>query len=128
MRAKPILDIIVGVDPLENWVMCRAPLEGLGYDYAENAGVPEHHIFGQGRDHTERTHLVHVVGYLGRSWRTGLALRDALRKDPELRARYVEEKERAVAAAPKGRARYNQIKAPFLEITKAELNVAARRA
>jgi GrpB-like predicted nucleotidyltransferase (UPF0157 family) len=121
MRAKPILDILVGVDRLEDWVKCRAPLEGLGYDYAENAGVPEHHIFGRGRDRTERTHLVHVVEHLGRSWRTCLAVRDALRNDPELRARYVEEKERAVAAAPEGRARYNQIKGPFLEIIKAGL-------
>jgi GrpB-like predicted nucleotidyltransferase (UPF0157 family) len=70
-------------------------------------------------DRTERTHLVHVVEHLGRSWRTGLALRDSFRNDPELRARYVEEKERAVAAAPDGRARYNQIKGPYLEIIKA---------
>jgi GrpB-like predicted nucleotidyltransferase (UPF0157 family) len=121
MRAKPILDILVGVDPLENWVRCRAPLEGLGYDYAENAGVPDHHIFGRGRDRTERTHLVHVVKYLGTSWRTGIALRDALRDDPDLRARYLAEKERAVAAAPEGRSRYNEIKGPLLEIVKAGL-------
>jgi GrpB-like predicted nucleotidyltransferase (UPF0157 family) len=110
-----------GAGSIEDWVKCRAPLEGLGYDYAENAGVPEHHIFGRGRDRTERTHLVHVVENLGRAWRTCLAVRDALRNDPELRARYVEEKERAVAAAPEGRARYNQIKGPFLEIIKARL-------
>jgi GrpB-like predicted nucleotidyltransferase (UPF0157 family) len=121
MRAKPILDILVGVDPLEDWAKCRVPLEGLGYDYAEQAGVPGHYIFGRGRDRTERTHLLHVVEHLGPSWRTGLALRDALRTDPELRARYMEEKERAVAAAPEGRAQYNQLKGPFLENIKAAL-------
>jgi GrpB-like predicted nucleotidyltransferase (UPF0157 family) len=115
MRAKPILDILVGVDPLEDWVKCRAPLEVLGYDYAENAGVPEHHIFGRGSDRAERTHLVHVVEHLGRSWRSCIALREALRNDHELRARYTEEKERAVAAAPVGRALYNRIKGPFLD-------------
>src|SRR3954462_7923525 len=103
MRAKTILDTLVGVDPLENWVRCRVPLEELGYDYAENAGVPDHRIFGRGRDRTERTHLVHVVKYLGTSWRTGIVLRDALRNDPDLRARYLAEKERAAAAAPEGR-------------------------
>jgi hypothetical protein len=61
MRAKPILDILVGVIPLDDWAKCRAPLEALGYDYAAQAGVPGHHIFGRGRDFTERTHLVHVV-------------------------------------------------------------------
>jgi GrpB-like predicted nucleotidyltransferase (UPF0157 family) len=50
MRAKPILDILVGVNPIDDWKKCRAPLEGLGYDYAENAGVPGHYIFGRGRD------------------------------------------------------------------------------
>ena len=61
MRAKPILDIMVGVDPLKDWEKCKIPLEYLGYDYAEKAGVPGHHIFGRGRDLTERTHLLHVV-------------------------------------------------------------------
>jgi GrpB-like predicted nucleotidyltransferase (UPF0157 family) len=43
MRAKPILDIMVGVDPLKDWEKCRIPLEKLGYDYAQKAGVPGHH-------------------------------------------------------------------------------------
>jgi GrpB-like predicted nucleotidyltransferase (UPF0157 family) len=121
MRAKPILDIMVGVDPFEDWEKCRSPLEHLGYDYAEKAGVPGHHIFGRGRDPTERTHLVHVVGYLGALWTADLALRDLLRADPQLRAEYLREKERAVAEAPQGRARYNEIKGPYLERVKARL-------
>jgi len=60
LKAKPILDILVGVAPLEEWISCKHPLETLGYDYADNAGVPGHHIFGRGRDRSERTHLVHV--------------------------------------------------------------------
>ena len=40
LRAKPIIDILVGVEPLDAWARCRGPLEQLGYDYAENAGVP----------------------------------------------------------------------------------------
>ena len=62
MRAKPILDIMVGVDPLEDWVKCRLPLEQLGYDYAEKAGVPGHHIFGRGRDFTNGAHRGGNVG------------------------------------------------------------------
>src|ERR1700686_933409 len=87
MRAKPILDILVGVSPIDDWEKCRVPLEGLGYDYAANAGVPDHPIFGRGRDSMERTHLVHVVEFLGVSWRTNLAFWDALRRDACLRAR-----------------------------------------
>jgi GrpB-like predicted nucleotidyltransferase (UPF0157 family) len=44
LRAKPIVDILLGVTPLENWIKCKRPLESLGYDYAENAGVPGHDL------------------------------------------------------------------------------------
>jgi len=121
MRAKPILDILVGVSPFGDWAKCRSPLESLGYDYAANAGVPNHHIFGRGRDSAERTHLVHVVEFLGQQWCSNLALRDALRRDENLRAKYLEVKERAVMTSPEGRARYNELKAPFLTRIKAEL-------
>ncbi|MDF2982558.1 MAG: grpB [Devosia sp.] len=123
MRAKPILDILVGVSPLEGWQLCRDPLLQLGYDYAKNAGVPGHYIFGRGRgrDATERTHLVHVVEYLGPSWSGNLAFRDTLRMDAALRKAYVDEKERAVAAAPLGRGRYNELKAAFIATAKAQL-------
>jgi GrpB-like predicted nucleotidyltransferase (UPF0157 family) len=112
--AKPILDIMVGILPLSDWERCKPALEALGYDYAEGAGVPEHYIFGRGRDRTERTHLVHVVAYEGESWRASLAFRDALRRDASLRDSYAREKERAAAAAPGNRAAYNQQKGPFI--------------
>jgi len=85
------------------------------------AGVLGHHIFGRPRDSTERTHLVHVVEFLGEEWCSYLALRDALRRDPELRARYLDVKERAAAASPEGRVRYNAPKGPFIARVKAVL-------
>jgi GrpB-like predicted nucleotidyltransferase (UPF0157 family) len=115
LRAKPIIDILLGVAPLEDWLKCRSPLESLGYDYADNAGVPGHYIFGRGRDRSERTHLVHVVEFEGDSWRASLAFRDALRANESLRAEYLRMKEHAVAMAPAGRARYNELKHSFIE-------------
>jgi len=124
MRAKPILDILVGVHPIADWTLCRAPLEALGYDYAENAGVPRHFIFGRGRDLTERTHLLHIVEMNSDEWWGNLAFRDALRADPKLRRRYVAEKERAAAEAPEGRARYTALKGPFIQSVKAGFSVS----
>lgn len=121
MRAKPILDILVGVSPLDDWVKCKDRLESVGYDYAASAGVPGHHIFGRGRDSTERTHLVHVVEFLGEEWCGNLAFRDALRRDPSLRGAYLRVKERAAAISPEGRVRYNELKGPFLAQVKARL-------
>jgi GrpB-like predicted nucleotidyltransferase (UPF0157 family) len=121
MRAKPIIDILVGVWPFEEWRACKSPMEALGYDHAADAGVTGHHIFGRGRDTTERTHLVHLVEYARDEWRWNLALRDALRSDPDLRAAYAAEKARAAAAAPEGRSRYNELKGPFIAEIKARL-------
>jgi GrpB-like predicted nucleotidyltransferase (UPF0157 family) len=121
MRAKPILDILVGVAPLADWQKCHDPLLGLGYDYAAHAGVPGHYIFGRGRDRSERTHLVHVVAFMGESWRSNLAFRDALRADPVLRQTYLEEKQRAIGGAPDSRARYNELKQAFIDAAKARL-------
>lgn len=121
MRAKPILDILIGVNPLDDWAKCWGPLEALGYDYAATAGVPGHHIFGRGRDSTERSHLVHVVEFLGEEWSGNLALRDALRRDKRLQSEYLEVKERAIAASPQDRVRYNELKGPHLARIKAGL-------
>jgi GrpB-like predicted nucleotidyltransferase (UPF0157 family) len=121
MSAKPILDILVGVAPLSNWQKCHDPLLGLGYDYAAHAGVPGHHIFGRGKDSSERTHLIHVVEFQGESWRSNLAFRDALRGDPALRQAYLDEKRRAIAAAPDSRAQYNELKHAFIDAAKARL-------
>jgi GrpB-like predicted nucleotidyltransferase (UPF0157 family) len=121
LRAKPILDILVGVMPLESWIKCKLPLENLGYDYAADAGVTGHFIFGRGRDRSERTHLVHVVEFNGESWRTNLAFRDALRTDPRLRKEYERMKEQAVILAPEGRPKYNELKHSFIERAKVQL-------
>jgi GrpB-like predicted nucleotidyltransferase (UPF0157 family) len=115
LRAKPIIDILIGVQPLENWTQCRTPLEMLGYDYAEHAGVPDNYIFGRGRDHSERTHLVHVVEHRGAVWRACLVFRDALRADSVLAAQYVALKEHAIALVPEGRATYTALKQGFVE-------------
>jgi GrpB-like predicted nucleotidyltransferase (UPF0157 family) len=121
LRAKPIIDILVGVAPLEDWARCKRPLEELGYDYADNAGVPGHFVFGRGRDRSERTHLVHVVEFNGESWRSNLAFRDALRADQSLRTEYLRTKEQAVVLVPEGRGGYNDLKHSFFEEIKRSL-------
>ncbi len=123
LGAKPILDILVGVVPLGRWQECHDPLLALGYDYAAHAGVPGHHIFGRGRDRSERTHLVHVVEFGGPSWVSNLAFREALRTQPELRAAYLAAKQNAMTGAPQNRPRYNELKQGFIDAAKKALNV-----
>ncbi len=115
MRAKPILDLMVGITRLDDFTQYRPALETLGYDFVPHAGIPRHHIFGRGRDSTERTHILHVVEINSPYWHTPLDFRNALRADPLLCAKYVEVKELAARQAPDSRARYIELKACFFE-------------
>ena len=127
LRAKPIIDIYIGVRSLADWVQCKAPLESLGYDYADHAGIPNDFVFGRGRDRTERTHLVHVIEYGGELWRNALVFRNALRANPQLAADYAAIKQQAVEQAPVNRARYTELKGPFIAAVLAQqVGLAAR--
>ena len=72
-------------------------------------------------DSSERTHLLHVVEFEGPSWTSNLQLRDALRRDERLRKSYIAAKEAAIAAAPVGRAQYNELKRGFIDQAKAAI-------
>jgi len=115
MRAKPILDLMVGIPLLDDFTRYQTALEKLGYDFAPHAGVPGHHIFGRGRNSTERTHILHLVEINSAHWHAPLAFRNTLRSDPLLRAKYVEVKELSAQQAPDSRARYNELKARFFD-------------
>ena len=126
LRAKPIIDILIGILPLTKWILCKQPLESLGYDYAEQAGVPGHYIFGRGRDLSERTYLVHIVEFKGPSWCFNLEFRDALRANRNLREEYLIAKEAALKFAPEGRAKYNEFKQTFFDKVNVE-NLAKQK-
>lgn len=110
--AKPLLDILVGGPEAADPAPYIAALAPLGYDYAAQAGVPEHLVFGRG---TARTHLVHVVRYGGRAWQRALAFRDALRADPALRDRYAALKRELADTHGVDRSRYTAGKSAFVE-------------
>ena len=76
LRTKPIIDLQIGVIDIDHGPRFIEPLARLGYDYAGNQGIPEHHVFGKG---TARTHLAHVVVFEGDQWFRTLRFRDRLR-------------------------------------------------
>jgi len=123
MRAKPILDLMVGIPHLGDFIRHQSALEALGYQFAPHAGVPGHHIFGRGRDATERTHILHLVELNSPYWHAPLEFRNALRDDSSLRMKYAEVKELAAQQAPDSRARYNELKARFFEELKTRITI-----
>jgi GrpB-like predicted nucleotidyltransferase (UPF0157 family) len=110
LQAKPIIDLLIGVRVIEDGLSMIGPMVGIGYDYAGNQGIPEHHIFGRGG---ARTHLAHVVVHGGEQWMQSLAFRDRLRADPTIRSDYQALKQRLAADAA-SRAAYTAGKAGFV--------------
>ncbi|MDR3473230.1 MAG: GrpB family protein [Devosia sp.] len=112
IKAKPIIDILVGLARFEDGVLLVGPLQRLGYDYVGTQMVPNDHLFGKG---TARTHLLHAVVHGGYHWRRNLQFRDRLRVEPELALAYEQLKIELAARFPDDRAGYTAAKAAFID-------------
>ena len=100
LAAKPILDLMVGVNHINDGLAFAGPLAPLGYDYSAWQGIADHHIYGKGQP---RTHLLHVVEHQGDQWRAYLCFRDRLRADDGIRRAYeILKLDLAVSAASRG--------------------------
>jgi GrpB-like predicted nucleotidyltransferase (UPF0157 family) len=85
IKAKPILDMVAGVEPLDAALDFIEPLVAIGYEYVPDAGVPEHHVFSKG---SPQTHLLHFTQYGGHAWVEALMFYSAVTKSPILARRY----------------------------------------
>ncbi|HEX8844469.1 MAG TPA: GrpB family protein [Pyrinomonadaceae bacterium] len=111
IKAKPILDMMAGVAQLEKALLCKAPLEAIGYDYIAQAGIANDYVFGKG---VARTHYLHVVEYGGAKWTDHLRFRDRLRSDPVLAQAYERLKEELSRKFSDSRAKYHDAKSKFI--------------
>ena len=84
LEAKPIVDILAGVEDLEDSRECFEPLAALEYLYAPYRS-DEMHWFCKPRPE-RRTHHLHLVPVGSRRYVEELAFRDLLRADPKVAA------------------------------------------
>lgn len=112
IKAKPILDILVGLPDFEAGAALVEPMIGLGYDYVGTQMVPNDHLFGLGEP---RTHLVHGVVHNGHQWRRNLRFRDRLRTDRALALAYEALKVDLAARFSNDRAGYTAAKQAFID-------------
>lgn len=112
IKAKPVIDLLVGLRRLDDALDHVGAMEVLGYDFAPHAGVPQHHVFGRG---LARTHLAHFVEYGGASWIACLAFRDRLRGSPGLARAYEALKISLAERYSMDRAAYTAGKSEFVE-------------
>ena len=113
LDAKPIVDILVGVEDLETSRACFGLLADLGYLYAPYLGE-EMHWFCK-PDPNRRTHHLHLVPTGSRRFDEELAFRDRLRVDPGLAADYATLKHRLATRFEDDREAYTEAKAEFIQ-------------
>ena len=111
MPAKAVIDVDVVAAP-ERIADCVAALESAGWRHRGDLGVPGREAF-HGPDDLPPHHLYLCVRD-GTALRNHLAVRDALRADPGLAARYGDLKRRAAREHGADRAAYGRAKTDFL--------------
>ncbi|HEY0429570.1 MAG TPA: GrpB family protein [Pyrinomonadaceae bacterium] len=87
IKAKPIIDIMVGVRDLPDVEKCLSPLEKIGYEYLGEMGVAGRHYFRKGTS-TISTHHLNIVELGGDFWKNHIFFRDYLRENAEAARQY----------------------------------------
>jgi GrpB-like predicted nucleotidyltransferase (UPF0157 family)/ribosomal protein S18 acetylase RimI-like enzyme len=112
LDAKPIIDILVGVDSLEASRVCFDPLAKLSYLYAPYR-TDEMHWFCKPHP-SRRTHHLHLVPTDSSRFRDELAFRDRLRANPETAGEYAALKRDLAERFADDREAYTDAKADFI--------------
>ncbi len=110
--AKPIIDIMIGVETFPPLQYLSDELVNLGYDALGEAGVPDRLYF---RYRGLQLFNAHVVKREGQHWKSNLALRDYLRAYPEEAKCYEEVKMKAVQSGASSLLKYSEAKSAIVE-------------
>jgi GrpB-like predicted nucleotidyltransferase (UPF0157 family) len=119
--AKPILDIAIAVCDFEAATICIEPIEGLGYVYRGEFGIPRRHYFAKGEP---RTHHLHMNEIDSVDYENQILFRDYLIRHPDVAQAYAALKLDLARRFPADRDAYLAGKAPFIEHVLALARVA----
>ncbi|MBA4124973.1 MAG: GrpB family protein [Acidobacteria bacterium] len=112
IAAKPIVDIAVGVEKLEDGERCLRPLENIGYEYRGEHGIAGRFYFVKGEP---RTHHLHLVEIDSDFWRSHLLFRDYLSENQAVAEEYENLKKELAKRHAENREAYTNGKAAFIE-------------
>ena len=110
--AKPIIDILIGLDSFANGSKCISGLEQLGYTFRGENGIPGRHYFRKG---SPRTLHMHMFERDSQDWQQHILFRDYLRTHPTERDHYAELKAALAKQFPENRERYLEGKSDFIQ-------------
>lgn len=114
LAAKPILDVAVAVSDTGAIAEVVKRLVAAGYIDRGDAGRNGGYLLVRESAPDVRVAHVHIVCRDDDQWRSYLAFRDLLRRDPEVRAQYAELKRTLAARFPHDRRAYTAGKEAFI--------------
>ena len=122
LPAKPVIDLMVGVEDIERAGPAVAGLINLGYEYIPEleSQLPDRRYFRKG---SPETHHVHMVPVSSDYWAEHLLFRDYLRSHPQAAEEYGKLKRGLAGRHRLDRDAYRAGKVPFIDTVVA----AARR-
>jgi GrpB-like predicted nucleotidyltransferase (UPF0157 family) len=126
LRAKPIVDVAVGVPPPLHEERLTARLTPLGLECRGDSDGGILFVLEDRPEH--RVAHVHVVVHGGAEWAAYLAFRDRLRRDPAARTAYEQLKQALARRFPHDRRSYTAGKEAFIERLLADERPRARTA
>ena len=112
LDAKPVIDILAGVESLAAARACFDPLRHLDYLYAPYRSE-EMHWFCKPHP-SRRTHHLHLIPTASSRFRAELAFRSRLRESPRVASQYSELKHALALRFPTDREAYTDGKADFI--------------
>ncbi|HEY7290876.1 MAG TPA: GrpB family protein [Vicinamibacterales bacterium] len=113
LDAKPVIDIMAGVESLDGSRAALSVLERHQYCYAQYRTDVMHWLCKPSPAH--RTHHLHLVPRGSHLWIEQLAFRDYLRAHDDVAREYAELKRRLADAHRLDREAYTSAKAPFVQ-------------
>jgi len=111
LLSKPIIDIMLGVEPDHGLAGVRTALVALGYEDMGEAGVPGRLYL---RRRAETAFNIALVLRGGSIWIANLALRDYLRTNPAAAGEYADAKRSALESGIRSLLAYSDFKSAVL--------------
>ncbi len=117
LGAKPIIDILLGLQQFGDIDHCMPILEGMGYHYIFNfeAIFPDRRFFYKRNQNGRRTYHVHMVEIGCPFWVDHLLFRDYLREHPGEAEEYYDLKLKLAGDYQTDRLGYNDAKTEFIQ-------------
>ncbi|MFD2629486.1 GrpB family protein [Oceanobacillus kapialis] len=114
LKAKPIIDILVGVRDLITVTNFMRPLNKISFEYVHKPELLDRRFFKKGSLETCTFHL-HICEINSKEWEEKLIFRDYLRKHPQMAKQYASLKTELASKYTYDRQTYTKHKEPFIK-------------